>query len=219
MIKLRLKENIITQRKKKYMIHGDIFVIAAPSGAGKSSLVKGACEKDNTLQLSISHTSRPMRPNELNGVDYYFVSDTQFEQMLQKHEFIEYAKVYGNYYGTNLNTIQQFMKNGKDIILEIDWQGARQIKKLFPNAILIFILPPSIEELAKRLIERKTDSYEVIKSRIELAQEDISHANEFDYVIVNDNFDTALHDLCSIIRTRRLLSEKILSKYILNEYL
>jgi len=193
------------------MPHGDIFVIAAPSGAGKSSLVKALCEQDNTLQLSISHTSRPIRPSEVNGIDYFFVSVEQFEEMLSRHEFIEHAKVYGNYYGTNINTIQQFMKNGKDIILEIDWQGARQIKKLFPNAILIFILPPSIEELTKRLIARNTDSQEVIKSRIQVAQEDISHANEFTYVIINDKFDVALQDLCSIIRTRRLLSQKVLS--------
>ena len=193
------------------MVHGDIFVIAAPSGAGKSSLVKGACAKDSSLQLSISHTSRPIRPNEVDGVDYFFVSDSQFKEMLERHEFIEHANVYGNYYGTNLNTIQQFMRNGKDIILEIDWQGARQIKNIFPNAVLIFILPPSIEELTKRLTERNTDSEEVIKSRIILATEDISHANEFNYVIVNDKFDTALEDLCSIIRTRRLLSEKVLN--------
>ena len=193
------------------MLHGDIFVIAAPSGAGKSSLVKAICEQDNTLQLSISHTSRPIRPSEVNGVDYFFVSVEQFEEMLLRHEFIEHAKVYGNYYGTNINAIQQFMKNGKDIILEIDWQGARQIKKLFPNAILIFILPPSIEELTKRLIARNTDSTDVIKSRIQVAQEDISHASEFTYIIVNDKFDVALQDLCSIIRTRRLLSEKVLS--------
>ncbi len=193
------------------MLHGDIFVIAAPSGAGKSSLVKAICAQDNTLQLSISHTSRPIRPSEVNGIDYFFVSIEQFEEMLLRHEFIEHAKVYGNYYGTNINAIQQFMKNGKDIILEIDWQGARQIKKLFPNAILIFILPPSIEELTKRLIARNTDSTDVIKSRIQVAQEDISHANEFTYVIVNDKFDVALQDLCSIIRTRRLLSEKVLS--------
>ena len=193
------------------MLHDDIFVIAAPSGAGKSSLVKAICEQDNTLQLSISHTSRPIRPSEVNGVDYFFVSVEQFEEMLLRHEFIEHAKVYGNYYGTNINAIQQFMKNGKDIILEIDWQGARQIKKLFPNAILIFILPPSIEELTKRLIARNTDSTDVIKSRIQVAQEDISHASEFTYIIVNDKFDVALQDLCSIIRTRRLLSEKVLS--------
>ena len=193
------------------MLHGDIFVIAAPSGAGKSSLVKAICEQDNTLQLSISHTSRPIRPSEVNGVDYFFVSVEQFEEMLLRHEFIEHAKVYGNYYGTNISAIQQFMKNGKDIILEIDWQGARQIKKLFPNAILIFILPPSIEELTKRLIARNTDSTDVIKSRIQVAQEDISHASEFTYIIVNDKFDVALQDLCSIIRTRRLLSEKVLS--------
>ena len=195
------------------MIHGEIFVIAAPSGAGKSSLVKAACAKDNTLQLSISHTSRTMRTNEVDGIDYFFVSNTQFENMLSNHEFIEHANVYGNYYGTNLNTIQQFMHNGKDIILEIDWQGARQIKKLFPSAILIFILPPSIDELTKRLTERNTDSEDVIKSRIAFAQEDISHANEFQYIIINDQFDTALQDLCSIIRTRRLLSEKVLNQF------
>lgn len=194
------------------MNNGTIYVIAAPSGAGKSTLVNAICRLDPLVQLSISHTTRAIRPGEQNGVNYFFIPVDEFKQMIQDNEFLEYAKVYGNYYGSNLNTIRNFLKTGKDIILEIDWQGARQIRQLFNEAVLIFILPPSLEILAERLRARATDSEETISQRLNLALEDLSHAQEFDYLIINDNFETALTDLCSIIRAPRNKTCRMLEK-------
>lgn len=185
------------------MNRGKIYVIAAPSGAGKSTLVNALCKLDNNVQLSISHTTRGIRPGEEHGVNYFFTSVPDFKNMIEKNEFLEYAEVYGNLYGTNITTIKDFLATGKDILLEIDWQGARQIRKLFNDAVLIFIAPPSLEILEKRLRDRKTDSQEVIEKRLSSAREDMSHAAEFDYIIINDDFDTALQDLCSIIRAGR----------------
>ena len=170
------------------MNRGRIYVIAAPSGAGKSTLVNALCKIDPQVQLSISHTTRPMRTGETDGVNYFFVTVDSFKAMIEANEFLEYAQVYDNYYGTNINTIKKFLATGKDIILEIDWQGAQQIRKMFNDAVLIFILPPSLEVLAQRLSARNTDSQEVIEKRLSLAMSDISHAPEFDYLIVNDNF-------------------------------
>lgn len=192
------------------MKHGKIYVIAAPSGAGKSTLVNALCNLDNKIQLSISHTTRPQRNNEADGVNYYFTSVAEFRKMIDNNEFIEYAQVYDNYYGTNINTIKRFLATGKDIILEIDWQGARQIRKLFPDAVLIFIVPPSLEILAERLNKRNTDSQEVIKKRLDMALDDISHAGEFDHIIINDNFETALQDLWSVMLANRNKTEQIL---------
>lgn len=185
------------------MNRGKIYVIAAPSGAGKSTLVNALCKLDSRVQLSISHTTRPKRMNEENGINYFFISISEFEAMIENNEFLEYAKVYDNYYGTNINTIKNFLATGKDILLEIDWQGARQIRKLFHEAVLIFILPPSLEVLEQRLRNRNTDSIETIEKRLSLALDDISHAGEFDHLIINDNFDTALQDLWSVIRANR----------------
>lgn len=185
------------------MNRGKIYVIAAPSGAGKSTLVNALCKLDNNVQLSISHTTRGIRPGEEHGVNYFFTSVSDFKNMIEKNEFLEYAEVYGNLYGTNITTIKDFLATGKDILLEIDWQGAKQIRKLFNDAVLIFIAPPSLEILEKRLRDRKTDSQEVIEKRLSLAREDMAHAAEFDYIIINDDFDTALQDLCSIIRAGR----------------
>lgn len=185
------------------MNRGKIYVIAAPSGAGKSTLVNALCKLDNNVQLSISHTTRGIRPGEEHGVNYFFTSVSDFKNMIEKNEFLEYAEVYGNLYGTNITTIKDFLATGKDILLEIDWQGAKQIRKLFNDAVLIFIAPPSLEILEKRLRDRKTDSQEVIEKRLSSAREDMSHAAEFDYIIINDDFDTALQDLCSIIRAGR----------------
>nr|MBP9743168.1 guanylate kinase [Burkholderiales bacterium] len=136
----------------------NIFVISAPSGAGKSSLVKALCNQDPHIKTSISHTTRPIRPGEKNGIDYFFIQQTEFEQLLKDKQFIEYALVYGNYYGTHIATIEKLRQQGFDIILEIDYQGAMQIRQLFPKAVLIYILPPNLEELKKRLIARNTDS-------------------------------------------------------------
>lgn len=185
------------------MSRGKIYVIAAPSGAGKSTLVNALCKLDDGVQLSVSHTTRGIRPGEKNGVNYFFVSTIDFQKMVENNDFLEYAEVYGNFYGTNINTIKEFLATGKDIILEIDWQGARQIRKLFNDAVLIFIAPPSLEILEQRLRDRKTDSLEVIEKRLSMAMEDISHVAEFDYIVINDDFNTALQDLCSIIRAAR----------------
>lgn len=185
------------------MNRGKIYVIAAPSGAGKSTLVNALCKADQHVQLSVSHTTRGIRPGEQHGINYFFVSTAEFKAMIENNEFLEFAHVYDNYYGTNINTIKEFLATGKDIILEIDWQGARQIRKLFNEATLIFILPPSLATLEERLKKRNTDSEEVIKKRLDVALDDISHAAEFDYLIINDSFDIALQDLCSIIRAPR----------------
>jgi guanylate kinase len=192
------------------MNRGNIYVIAAPSGAGKSTLVNALCKLDSQVQLSVSHTTRAMRPGEVDGVNYFFVSVDAFQTMIANSEFLEYAQVYENYYGTNINTIKQFLATGKDIILEIDWQGAQQIRKLFHEAVLIFILPPSLPILAERLKKRNTDSANVIEKRLSVAMDDISHAPEFDYLIINDSFDVALQDLCSIIRAPRNKTAKML---------
>lgn len=193
------------------MHKGNIFVISAPSGAGKSSLVNAVCKLDAQIQVSISHTTRNRRHNEQEGVNYYFITQSEFLIMLEKHEFLEYAKVYDNYYGTNKNTINQFLASGKDIILEIDWQGARQIKQLIPEAIFIYIMPPCLQVLEHRLRSRNTDSDEVVQKRLALAKNDISHASHFDYIIINDNFDDAVHDLYSIIGVQRLKSKNVLA--------
>lgn len=192
------------------MNRGNIYVIAAPSGAGKSTLVNALCALDPQVQLSVSHTTRGMRPGETNGVNYFFVSIDNFKTMIANNDFLEYAQVYENYYGTNINTIKQFLATGKDIILEIDWQGAQQIRKLFHDAVLIFILPPSLPVLAERLKNRNTDSANVIEKRLSVAMDDISHAPEFDYLIINDSLDIALQDLCSIIRAPRNKTVKML---------
>ena len=185
------------------MNRGKIYVIAAPSGAGKSTLVNALCQADPLVQLSISHTTRPLRVGEVTGVNYFFVPIAQFEAMIEHNEFLEYAKVFDNYYGTNINTIKGFLATGKDILLEIDWQGAQQIRNLFSEAVLIFILPPSLAILAQRLKARNTDSPAVIEQRLNMALTEISHAPEFDYIITNDNFEVALLDLSSIIRSGR----------------
>ncbi len=182
---------------------GNIFVISAPSGAGKSSLVKALCELDTKLKISISHTTRKIRAGEVDGIDYYFINKKNFEEMIFNNEFLEYAEVYGNYYGTNIDTINEFIDNGNDIILEIDWQGAQQVKILMPNVIMIFIKPPSLEELKNRLIRRNTDSSAVIEKRLASVKEDLSHAHKFDYVIVNDQFDNALQEIYAIVSEYR----------------
>ncbi len=179
-----------------------IFVISGASGVGKSSLVSAICAKKDLfpqLQLSVSHTTRPMRRGEIDGKDYFFISNNEFQQMLENKEFLEHAKVYDYYYGTNIKTINSFIKANKSIILEIDWQGAYQIKQLLPEAVLIYINPPSLDELTKRLEKRGTDSKDTIKKRLLLAKEDISHSHKFDYLLTNYNFNDTLQDLCSII--------------------
>lgn len=183
---------------------GNLFIVTAPSGAGKSSLVKALLEADRGIRLSVSYTTRPPRPGEEDGVHYHFVTVERFQAMLGNGDFLESAEVYGNYYGTSQPWIEDQMRAGQDILLEIDWQGAAQVRKLFPDAIGLFILPPSLAELRRRLEGRGQDSAEVIERRIAAAQEDISHAYSFDYLVVNDNFATALADLQTVVHAQRL---------------
>jgi guanylate kinase len=183
---------------------GQLFIVSAPSGAGKSSLVKAWLERDTAISLSVSHTTRLPRPGEVDGVNYHFVDRDRFVDMLGRGEFLESAEIYGNFYGTSQPWIEARMATGQDILLEIDWQGAAQVRTLMPRAVSIFILPPSIQELRRRLEGRGTDSPEVIERRMAMAREEISHALEADYLVVNDVFDTALADLMAIARARRL---------------
>jgi guanylate kinase len=183
---------------------GNLFVVAAPSGAGKSSLVKALMELDSRVVPSISHTTRPPRGQELHGREYYFVSKETFDQMVIQGAFLEWAMVHGNRYGTSKMAIEQRMAQGADVVLEIDFQGAIQVKRIFPNAVLIFILPPSWEELRSRLERRAEDTAEVIELRLQNAATEVAHAQEFDFVIINELFERALFDLKAIVHAQRL---------------
>lgn len=187
---------------------GNLFIISAPSGAGKSSLVKALIEGDPRLKLSISYTTRPPRPGEQDGVHYHFVTRETFLEMLGQGAFLESAEVYGNFYGTSQPWIEAQMAQGHDVLLEIDWQGAAQVRRLIPGAISIYILPPSLEELKRRLHNRGQDSPEVIARRLAAAREDMTHALEYDYLVVNERFDLALVDLRAIVHTQRLTVAK-----------
>ena len=183
---------------------GSIFIICAPSGAGKTSLVCELLRRDQSARLSVSHTTRAPRPGEQDGRDYHFVSRPAFEAMIKRGEFLESAEVHGNLYGTSQGWIDEQRARDVDIVLEIDWQGARQVRKLIPEAIGIFILPPSPETLRRRLVDRGQDSEAVIEGRLRAARGEIAHLAEFDYVIINNNFDDAVEDLVSIVRATRL---------------
>lgn len=192
---------------------GSLFIVTAPSGAGKTSLVRSLLEMDQAVSLSISYTTRAMRPGEEDGVDYHFVSEEKFLQMLEEGDFLESAAVHGARYGTSQTLVESVLAEGRDLVLEIDWQGAAQVRSLYPNAIGIFVLPPSLEELSRRLHHRAQDSAEVIARRLAAARDEISHVGEFDYVIINDRFETAIHDLLAIIRAQRLRGEKQLRQH------
>lgn len=196
------------------MTTGNLFIVTAPSGAGKTSLVRALLQADSQVQLSISHTTRPPRPGEENGRDYHFVALERFMEMLEHGDFLESAEVYGNHYGTSHSWIERTRQTGKDILLEIDWQGAAQVRRLMPDAIGIFVLPPSQEALLERLKNRGQDSAEVIERRFRAACEDMSHVGEFDYAIINDDFDTALHDLLAVIRAERLKIGRQLDRHV-----
>ena len=189
-------------------IPGCLYVIVAPSGAGKSSLVNALLEREPAVGLSISYTTRPPRPGDVSGREYFFVSPAEFQEMVDRHEFLEYAEVYGNMYGTSKRWIEKTRATGADVLLEIDWQGARSVHKLFPDMAYIYILPPSIEVLAQRLKKRGKDTPSVIAKRVAAAREDLKHAPEADYVIINEDFNLALLDLQSIIRACRLKVER-----------
>ncbi len=183
---------------------GNLFVVAAPSGAGKSSLVKALMELDAQIQPSVSHTTRAPRGQEKHGREYFFASKEEFDSMVLADAFVEWANVHGNRYGTSKKAIADRMASGADVVLEIDYQGALQIKRTFPNAILIFILPPSWEELRSRLERRGEDAPEVIELRLKNAAEEMAQAREFDFVIINELFERALFDLKAIVHAQRL---------------
>jgi guanylate kinase len=186
---------------------GNLFAVAAPSGAGKSSLVKALLELDSHLVVSISHTTRTPRGQEQDGREYHFVDEPTFRSMIAAGEFVEWAEVHGNLYGTSRGAIEARITGGHDVVLEIDWQGALQIKKLFPKAVLIFILPPSWDELLLRLHRRGEDGHDVIARRMENARLEVSQARHFDFVIINALFETALFDLKAIVHAQRLKYE------------
>jgi guanylate kinase len=194
------------------MNKGVLFIVAAPSGAGKTSMVKALLKNDPAIRLSVSYTTRAARPGEVNGKDYHFVSKDEFLEMAGRGEFLESAEVYGNHYGTSQTWIAGEIAAGHDILLEIDWQGASQIKRHFPEAVSIFILPPSLTALRNRLNSRGQDNQEVIEKRMAAACEDISHAGEFDYIIVNDDFDHALLDLTAVVKASRLVTSRQTSR-------
>ncbi|WP_047049055.1 guanylate kinase [Vibrio mexicanus] len=194
---------------------GTLYIVSAPSGAGKSSLISAMLETNPTyaMKVSVSHTTRGMRPGEEDGVHYHFVQKEHFEELIGKGEFLEYAEVFGNYYGTSRVWIEENLEKGIDVFLDIDWQGARQIREQMPLARSVFILPPSNGELERRLNARGQDSEAVIAKRMAEAKAEISHYNEYDYMIVNDDFDAALMDFKAIIRAERLKQDKQAAKY------
>lgn len=187
------------------MAKGTLFIVSAPSGAGKSSLIDALLKRfniDDSMRLSISHTTRAPRPGEVDHVNYHFVSQDEFKQLIERNAFFEYAQVFDNFYGTSKEIVMDWINQGKDVLFDIDWQGARKIKEQVPEAVKIFILPPSLPELHRRLIRRGQDNPEIIQKRMSKALSEISHYNEYDYVIINDNFDTSLIQLRSIILSK-----------------
>lgn len=182
--------------------HGRLFVLSAPSGAGKTSLVKALLERIPAMRVSVSYTTRKPRPHEVDGREYHFVSQETFRDLVARGAFLEHAQVFDHCYGTGRDAVERLLAAGTDVVLEIDWQGARQVRASLPECITVFILPPSLDALAERLNQRRTDSPEVIARRLRDAVGDIRHSIEFDYVVVNDRFENALDDLASIVAGR-----------------
>jgi len=195
------------------MTRGLLFVITAPSGGGKSSLIAKLLEDERGLALSVSYTTRPPRPGEQDGREYHFVDLPRFEAMLERGEFLESAEVHGHRYGTSQKVIDEVRASGRDLLLEIDWQGAAQVRRLYPESIGIFILPPSMAELERRLRKRAQDAEAVIRRRLNNAAEEMSHAAEFKYAIINNNFDDARLDLRAIVRAERLATGRQLERH------
>lgn len=186
-------------------MRANLYVVAAPSGGGKTSLIKALLEKDDRVSLSVSYTTRAARTGEQDGVHYHFIDDQDFIGLIGKNAFLEHAEVFGHRYGTRRDAVEKKLHAGFDVLLDIDWQGARQIRKSFPSCCTIFVLPPSLEALRNRLAKRGQDSEDVIEKRMHEARAEISHSSEFDFLIINDDFDQALADLQSIVRRRKLL--------------
>jgi guanylate kinase len=186
---------------------GTLYIVAAPSGAGKSSLVNALLARERDIVLSIAHTTRPPRPGDVDGEHYHFVNRGVFERLVADGAFLEHAEVFGNLYGTSRSAVEPMLAQGRDVLLEIDWQGARQVRKVMPDCVSIFILPPSREELERRLRTRAADSAVTIARRLAESVEEIAHVDDFDYVVVNDQFADALGDLRAIVATRRLRRE------------
>lgn len=188
------------------MRRGNLFIVSAPSGAGKSSLIKALLERhslDNSMAVSVSHTTRATRPGEQHGVHYHFVSVDDFKALINQDAFFEWAEVFGNFYGTSRLAVEQQLENGIDVFLDIDWQGARQVREMMPGAIGIFILPPSREELERRLVGRGQDSSETIAKRMNEAVSEMSHFDEYDYLLINDDFETTLDRFRSVVLAAR----------------
>ncbi len=194
------------------MKKGTLYIVSAPSGAGKSSLISSVIKRfniDDSLRLSVSHTTREPRVGETDHVSYHFVSEEEFLKLIDRNAFYEYAKVFDHYYGTSREIVEQWLDEGKDVFLDIDWQGARQIREQAPDAKGIFILPPSIEELRRRLETRATDAPEVIEKRMNKAYAEMSHYNEYDYVVINDNFEESVMTMHSILVANRVKTTKL----------
>ena len=186
------------------MSNGTLYILSAPSGAGKTSLLKALQERDGDLHVSVSHTTRPMRPGERDGVHYHFVDKAAFLAKVERGDFMEHAEVFGNHYGTDEASVRRQLEAGQDTVLEIDWQGALQVRGRFPEAVSIFILPPSPEALHERLSHRGQDSEAVIQGRMSEAVSEMSHYAEFDYLVINDDFERALNELAAIVTSQRL---------------
>lgn len=192
---------------------GNLYIISAPSGTGKTTLVKALIDTLPGITVSVSHTTRPQRPAEIHGINYYFVDTPTFQEMIAHQDFLEHATVFKHYYGTSRTWVKDTLAQGTDVILEIDWQGCLQIQKLFPDSISIFILPPSLTDLKQRLLNRNQDKTDIIHQRLADVRETVSHLSEYNYLIINDNFTHAVHDLITIVEAGRLLQKRQAVKF------